>query len=314
MTITAELDAQAAAILEMFSGLPPFDFNTLQIDDYRMLMEQPSPFAPGDEIERREMIQIPASGHLLNAAVYTPYKHAAPSPVLIFFHGGGFVAGKLEQHDNICRVLATRAQCVVLSVDYRLAPEHPFPAGLDDAWTALQWVINHADSQGWDKARIAVGGDSAGGNLAAVLAQQAVAAHITLKHQVLLYPVLDLARESESYECNGHGYFLTAPMMRWFKKQYLGNNVGFAKDVRVSPTYAAIDPAVASATIVVAGFDPLRDEAMDYAQKLSDAGVSVSTELYEGQIHGFASMLGMIDQAEQALEQSAFALLKAFKK
>ena len=307
------LDPQAAAILEMFSGLPEFDFNTLTIDEYRMFMEQPSPFAPGDEIASREVIEVAGGAGMRPAAVYTPMNRPADAPVIVFFHGGGFVAGKLEQHDNICRVLAARVNAVVVSVDYRLAPEHPFPAGVDDGWAALQWVIKHAERHGWDASRVAVAGDSAGGNIAAVLAQTACANNITLRHQLLIYPVTDLARESDSYTANGAGYFLTLPMMRWFKKLYLGNNAGFAKDVRLSPLHAEVKPGLAPATVVVAGFDPLRDEGIAYGELLKQSNVPCEIHLFAGQIHGFVSMLGMIDQAEEALATAAAALKKSFE-
>lgn len=309
-----EVNPQAAAILEMFSGLPPFDYDNLDIADYRMLMEQPSPFAPGDDVANRQLISIPGTGGPLAAAVYTPLNCKAPAPVLVFLHGGGFVAGKLEQHDNICRMLAAGSGAVVISVEYRLAPEHPFPAAYEDAWSALQWVLREGGNLGLDTQRVAVGGDSAGGNLAAGLAQRAATAGITLRHQVLLYPVVQLDAETASYEKNAEGYFLTRPMMQWFKRMYLGQHIQTAGDPRISPIRGYISANVAPATVVAAGFDPLHDEAVAYSGHLQAAGVPVELIECAGQIHGFASMLGMIDEAETVLRKCAVNLAISFNK
>lgn len=309
-----DIDPQAAAILEMFSGLPPFDYDNLDIADYRMMMEQPSPFAPGDEVASRELISIPSTGGAREAAVYTPFNCKAPAPVLLFFHGGGFVAGKLEQHDNICRMLAAGSGAVVISTDYRLAPEHPFPAAYEDAWSALQWVLREGGAHGLDTMRIAVGGDSAGGNLAAGLAQRAAGAGIALAHQVLLYPVMQMDAETASYEKNADGYFLTRPMMQWFKRMYLGQHINTAADPRISPLNGYISSHLAPATVVAAGYDPLHDEAVAYATRLKAAGAACELIDCAGQIHGFASMLGMIDEAETVLRRCAKDLESSFNK
>jgi acetyl esterase len=227
--------------------------------------------------------------------------------LLVYFHGGGWVIGDLNSHDDTCRSLANRAGIAVLSIDYRLAPEFPFPAPLGDCVQATRWAHAHAESLGCDPDRLAVGGDSAGGNLAAVVSQ---IAPVPLRFQLLVYPVTDARRTSASYTENGEGYFLTAASMGWFIDHYLSGDTGSIDDPRVSPLLSAPTSLAASppTLVITAEFDPLRDEGEAYARALQDAGVQTSLTRYFGQIHGFFSMLSFLDDARAAHAQAAEAL------
>lgn len=223
---------------------------------------------------------------------------------LIYFHGGGWVIGSLDTHDDVCRKLAMFLDHVVISVDYRLAPEHPFPAPLDDCLAATRWIHENAVELGIDPNRLAVGGDSAGGNLAAVVANLGP---VPLCFQMLIYPVTDASRGSDSYRENAEGYRLTANGMKWFCDHYLSGPEGSHDDPRVSPlcadtaTLAAAPPAL----VITAEFDPLRDEGEQYARRLLDAGVPCTLTRYFGQIHGFFSMSHLCDDGFGALQQAA---------
>ena len=222
-------------------------------------------------------------------------------PALLFFHGGGWVFGDIETHDNLCRALANSAACTVISVDYRLAPEHKFPAAVDDCWAAFEWVNANAAALAIDPTRMAVGGDSAGGNLAAVvamMAQQRGAPHVV--HQVLLYPTVDLAMQSESYRRNGTDYNLTAAAMRWFRDHYL-NSPDEIADWRVSPILAKHIANLPPAFVAVAGCDPLHDEGVAFAKLLERNGVPVTLRSFPGQMHGFASMSGFLRAADEVI-------------
>jgi len=223
--------------------------------------------------------------------VYRP-EGAAPLPLLLWYHGGGFVIGDLDTADRTARKLAVGSGALVVSIDYRLAPEHPAPASADDCLTALRWIIEHAADLGSDASRVAVGGDSAGGNLAAVTALAARDEGIPLRHQLLVYPVTDCTMSSASYTDNADGYLLTADSMDWFIGHYLSGGAD-AKDPRVSPLYADDVSGVAPAFVVTAEFDPLRDEGEAYAERLRDAGVDVELRRFDGQIHGFVALSGV---------------------
>jgi acetyl esterase len=233
-------------------------------------------------------------------------------PAIVYFHGGGFVIGDLESHDGTCRRLCHNIGCTVVSVDYRLAPEHVFPAAVDDSYAATEWVAAHAGALKIDPKRIAVAGDSAGGNLAAVVAIIARdKGGPAICHQLLTYPVTDMAFRSQSYVSNGEGYFLTKDMMAWFGRQYVpaGHDV---EDPLLSPLYHKNLKGLPPATVITAEYDPLRDEGEDYARKLEAAGVPVKLVRYDGVFHGFFSMNGVIDQADDAHAFAAAELKKAF--
>ncbi|WP_435748227.1 alpha/beta hydrolase [Nocardioides sp. SYSU DS0663] len=227
--------------------------------------------------------------------LYTPSSSVepveTPGPLLVFFHGGGFFFGDLQTHDAACRFLAERSGVRVLAVDYRLAPEHPFPAAYDDALAAYRWVLDHAAEHGADPARIAVGGDSAGGNLAAGVARHAATEGWPCAFQLLVYPVTDSERRSESARMFGSGFFLTTEFMELASRSYLPH-VPDRSDPRAAPLLAEVPEGLAPAYVVTAGFDPLRDEGEAYARKLADAGVEVELERFTDQIHGFFNIVG----------------------
>ena len=222
-------------------------------------------------------------------------------PAFIFFHGGGWVVGDLETHDVVCRQIAAQANVVVIAVDYRLAPEHRFPAAVDDAWSATTWATAHAVELGIDAKRIAVGGDSAGGGLAAVVALMARdSRQLRLTQQVLIYPVLDLRAQSESYSTFAEGYLLTRAGMQWYIAQYAPTPAA-REDWRGSPLFAPWVHGIAPALIIAAELDPLVDEGAAYAHRLQGARVPVEYQVLPGMIHGFLTMGGKIDAAQRAV-------------
>lgn len=235
-----------------------------------------------------------------------------PLPALVYFHGGGWTIGDLDTHDVPCRELANLARCAVVSVDYRLAPEHKFPAAFDDAVAATHWVHAHAGALGIDASRLAVGGDSAGGNLAAAVA---IAFRDTwgprLAMQLLIYPATDQAADTPSHAAFADGYLLTREAIAWFKGNYLRGPED-ESDWRASPLRAGELAGLPSAYVVTAGFDPLRDEGRAYAERLRAAGGHVTYECFEGMIHGFITMGGAIAAAHHALYRAALGLKQAF--
>jgi acetyl esterase len=233
-------------------------------------------------------------------------------PVLVVFHGGGWVIGTAEQFDGIARQLANASDAIVVSVDYRLAPEHPFPAPLDDCWRAVQWTAAHAAEFGGDPARLAVGGDSAGGNLAAVCALRARDAGLPIALQVLIYPVCDCDFTTGSYGDNAEGYFLEREEMEWFFDCYTAGGKHDPADPSISPMRANDLAGVAPALVLTAEFDPLRDEGEAYAAKLRAAGVDVETMRYEGMIHGFFGCPGAFEASRDAMSLVGTALRSAF--
>jgi acetyl esterase len=238
--------------------------------------------------------------------------HAAGAPVLVFFHGGGWVIGDLDTHDTLCRQLANEAHCTVVSVDYRLGPEHVFPAAVDDCIAATYWVAAQAKDLGIDASRIAVGGDSAGGNLAAVVALHARdQGDLRLAFQLLVYPATDMRRVHPSHTHNGQGYLLTADTMRYFHDHYI-DDATHDTDWRASPLLHPNLSGLAPALVLTAGFDPLRDEGMDYANQLMLAGNRCSYVCFERQIHGFITMGGVLDEASTAVAMCAASLRSAF--
>jgi len=222
-------------------------------------------------------------------------------PVLVYYHGGGWVIGSIESHDGLCGQLAIDARCVVVSVDYRMGPEHPFPAAVDDALEAFFWVRDRAQELDGDPARVAVGGDSAGGNLSAVVSQQCAAlGEPGPSLQLLIYPATDLSRESPSYATYGEDFYLTRNRMTWFKDLYVP--IEERADLRASPLLNEELAGQPPAHVITAGFDPLRDEGRAYAGALEAAGVSVTYENYEGVIHGFVNMVGLMPAARAAYD------------
>jgi acetyl esterase/lipase len=238
----------------------------------------------------------------------------APLPCVVYFHGGGWVCGDLDTHDAVCRGIANHARCAVVSVDYRLAPEHRFPTALEDASAALRWISANAGSLAVDAARLVVGGDSAGGNLAAVAAIVArEAGGPLLAMQILVYPVTDLALEGASYARLAGGYGLTREDMRWYRDHYLRDERDIG-DWRASPLRAPELSRLPPAYVVTAGFDPLHDEGKAYAERLAQAGVPVTYECFEGQIHGFLVMGGVMAAANHAVYRIGQAVRSRFSR
>jgi acetyl esterase len=307
------LDPQARAMLDAMAAMPRPDFTTLRAADYRAALAAMPGFAPGDTIAAQHDLTIDGATGPLQARLYRP-GDSAELPLIVYFHGGGFVVCGLDSHDNICRTLARRSGALVLSVDYRLAPEARFPAAAEDAVAAVRWAAAHAAQLGADPARIAVAGDSAGGNLAAVACQQLRGSAIALKHQLLLYPYLDCtdaATRAASYRECSEGYFLSAAELDWYRAQYLAHRAD-AADVRASPLYQRDLHGLPPATIITAEFDPLRDQGEAYGEALQRAGGSAAVRRWPGQLHGFMSMLGVIDAAGDALDAAAASLRIAF--
>jgi acetyl esterase len=234
-------------------------------------------------------------------------------PLLVVFHGGGWVIGNVEQYNLTARQLANASGAIVVSVDYRRAPEHPFPAPLDDCWRALQWTAAHAGELGGDPARIAVGGDSAGGNLAAVCALRARdAGGPDLALQVLVYPVCDCDFGTESYKSNGTGYLLEAEQMQWFFDCYTERGTTDPADWQISPLRAPDLRGLAPAVVITGEYDPLRDEGEAYADRLRAAGVEVESRRYDGMIHAFFGCPAAFDASDVAMRQVGTALRRAF--
>ena len=311
-TATA-LDPQAKAVIDLIikSGRPAY--HQLSPKDARQLFRETRPASTPPAPEIGAVSDLRADH--IPFRLYRP-KNVPTStrlPALIFFHGGGWVIGDLETHDVLCRQLTAAAGISVVNVDYRLAPEHRYPAAVEDAWAATRWVETHAAELAIDPTRLAVGGDSAGGNLAAVVALLARDhGGPSLALQVLTYPVTDVASESASYAEFADGFLLTRDSMRWFIEHYVPERKD-RLDWRASPLRAASLAAVAPALVVTAGFDPLRDEGEAYARRLREAGVRVDMICYGGMIHGFAPMGRLIETGNRAVAHIAATLREALQ-
>ena len=242
--------------------------------------------------------------------LYTPGPGGGPLPLLVYFHGGGWVIGDLDTHDVVCRSLAVQSGCAVLAVDYRMGPEHVFPAAVDDCTAAVRWARRAAALLGIDPARVAVGGDSAGGNLAAVSAIALRDLGEPAAFQLLVYPGTDMRAVAPSHTTNGQGYLLTADTIAWFRSHYMPDASTWA-DWRASPLLAPDLTRLPPALVLTAGYDPLRDEGLQYADALSAAGNATQYVCFERQIHGFFTMGRVIDEANTAVTLCAAALRAA---
>ncbi|RZJ14580.1 MAG: alpha/beta hydrolase [Acidovorax sp.] len=266
---------------------------------------------PKAALARVEDLHIPArDGHALPARLYAPSTDAG-LPLLLYMHGGGFTIGNIATHDILCRELARLAGCMVVSLDYRLAPEHRFPTASNDAWDALAWLVAHAGELGADPARLAVGGDSAGGTLAAVNAILARDAGLPLALQLLFYPGCAAHQDTPSHITYAHGLVLEEPAISWFFGNYVHSRAE-REDWRFAPLLAPDVDGVAPAWVGLAECDPLVDEGVDYADKLRLAGVPVDLEIYRGVTHEFIKMGRAIPEARQAHADAARALRGAF--
>jgi acetyl esterase len=306
------LDPQTKLMLEQMEAIGAPPLWKLEVTDARASMTvMIAMMGPGEEVRSVEDRTIDAGGERIPIRIYRPAGLAdGPAPVLVFYHGGGFVLGDLDSHDRDCRALANRGGCVVVAVDYRLAPEHPFPAAVDDAAAALSWVIDHAGDLGIDPDRVAVGGDSAGGNLAAVTALWARDAGIALRFQLLIYPVVDFSEgDYPSRTENAAGFMLDEQSMQWFVDHYAPDIE--RADWRLAPILAERHDGLAPALVITAEFDPLRDEGEAYGAKLLAAGVPATVTRYDGLIHGFFGMGAFIPAARPAVDEAGAALRAA---
>ena len=311
-----QLAPQARAVLERIAraNLPPYP--TLGAAGARELYRETRGALAAVPPVLESVEDLHASGPAgdLRVRLYRPRgaADAGPLPVLVYFHGGGWTIGDLDTHDVVCRVLADLARCAVASVDYRLAPEHKFPAAVDDPVAATNWVAGEAARLGIDARRIAVGGDSAGGNLAAVVALIARdSGGPALAMQTLIYPATDMAADTPSHFRYGEGHLLTRDAILWFRGNYLRDGADEA-DWRASPLKARDLSRLPPAYVITAGFDPLVDEGRAYADRLQAAGVPVTYECFEGMIHGFVTMGGAIAAANHALARCAQGLRRVF--
>jgi acetyl esterase len=306
------LDPQAQAMIARFAGGKPVEEMTP--DEMRASLEERVRLTGGEAepIDRVVDGQVARPGGHIPVRIYAPASER-PLPGLVFLHGGGWARGSLDTHDRLCRSLANGAGCIVVSVDYRMAPEHRFPAALDDSATATRWVASNAANLGIDPDRLAVGGDSAGGNLAAavtlVLREEGGP---RLTHQLLIYPVTDFNFDTISYKDNATGYMLTRSAMRHYWALYLADASDGA-NYRASPLRATDFGKLPPATILTAEYDPLRDEGLAYAERLRAAGVAVRYLEYPGLIHGFATSAGALDRGRDAVQDAAAALREAFQ-
>lgn len=303
------IDPALAPLLDMMNALPhmnaPFDPAALRLAD-----EQPMPVPKAGVAEVRD-VTLDTSAGAVKARLYHPMP-GTTLPLLVFIHGGGWVFGTLDTHDPLCRALAAAAEIAVLSLEYPRAPEHRYPTALDTVRAAVVTAAADAGTLGIDASRIAIGGDSAGGNLSAALCLATRdEGGPAIAHQLLLYPVIDNDFTRASHIENATGYMLSSEMMQWFWAQYLGD-AGRAAGALATPIRADSLAGLPSATIVTAEYDPLRDEGIAYAERLKAAGVTVTHDHFPGVIHGFASMLGMLPQADVAVGTAARGLRAAF--
>lgn len=283
------LHPQSQAVADFMASIRMAPLNELSPGDARAVFKAARvPL----EIPVHEVRDIDAGG--VPCRLYRPSAERGV-PLVVYLHGGGWVVGDLDTHDHICRTIARNAGMAVLSVDYRLAPEHKFPAALDDAQSATEWAFKNADSLGVDPGRMAIAGDSAGGNLAAVVAQRRV---VPLKYQVLIYPAVDMSMKLPSIETNAEGPTLTKKMMQWFIDHYLRHE-GDKLDVAASPILASDEvlSKVPPALVITSEFDPLCDDGEEYGKRLAKNGVNASVVRFNGTLHGFFSMLAGVDDA-----------------
>lgn len=311
------LDPQVQALLDLMKerGVPPT--HLLSPEDARKMYSErrfySQPKAP--EVKSVNDFEIPGKAGTVKTRSYRPINSEATQilPALVYFHGGGCVIGDLDTHDVFCRELANNGNCAVFSIDYRLAPENPFPAAIEDCASSTEWIHDNAASLKIDPKRIAVGGDSAGGNMAAITC-------LILKEknafkpafQLLIYPMIDTIGQFESMTKNGEGYLLTKDAVEYYLNHYLPDS-SMRQDWRVAALLAKDHLDLPPALVITAGFDPLRDEGLAYANKLSSVGVPCQYICFERQIHGFILMGRIIDEANTAMKLCAQALIDNLK-
>jgi acetyl esterase len=310
------LDPQAQALIQLMAdrGVPPV-YTLTPVEARLAYLErrfysQPEPPAVGPALAE---VRPLATDTGVPLRLYVPAKPAATRlPTLVYFHGGGWTIGDLDTHDVLCRELCARAGIAVVAVDYRMGPEHRFPAAVDDCVAATQWVQQHAARLGLDNTRMAVGGDSAGGNLAAVVALflRDQANTPPLRHQLLIYPATDMRAVAPSHTHNGSGYLLTRESIAYYRGHYISDPAQYS-DWRASPLLAPSLAGLPPALVLTAGYDPLRDEGRQYADALSAAGTPTQYLCFERQVHGFITMGRVIDEANTAVQLCAAVLRSA---
>jgi len=312
------LDSEARALLDLMDKAVQEGRPKLHTLPVKVGRPQVDKLSEDSEADPPEVAQV-QDGIVAGPAGRTRFRRyrplggaAGPLPTLVYYHGGGFVIGNIETHDSTCRRLANRSRCQVISIDYRLAPEHPFPAPTDDGVAAFRHIRDNAASFAADPARIAVGGDSAGGNIAAVVCQTCRDAGEAMPaFQMLIYPATDARHQTGSRQAFAEGYLLTKDLMDWFWKQYVPNGADLA-DPRLSPLLAKDFAGLPAAFVLTAGYDPLRDEGRAYANRLIDAGVKTTYVNYPGTVHGFFSLTRFLQQGLKANDEAAAVLAAHF--
>ncbi len=305
--VTPMLDPQARALIDLMiqKGVPPT--HTLTPAQARQFYLDRRSFTQPEPPAMHEVRDLKAG--LIPLRLYRPSD--AVLPVLVYFHGGGWTIGDIDTHDVLCRQLAQASGCAIVSVDYRLGPEQRFPAAVDDGVEATRWVQSHAAALKVDAARLAVGGDSAGGNLAAVVCLALREAQAPLPaFQLLIYPATDMRAVAPSHQTNGQGYMLTRDSIAYYRGHYIAEEADWS-DWRASPLLAASHAGLPPALVLTAGYDPLRDEGLQYADALSAAGVATQYVCFERQIHGFITMGRVLDEANTAVALCAAAVRRA---
>lgn len=302
------LGPEATAIVEAMRANGFVGFAELGVERSRELVETMA--RPGSG-QAMDSVDEAITDESVPVRIYRP-SSAPLLPAVVFFHGGGWVLGSLASHDQLCRTLAAETGAAVVATDYRRAPEHPFPAAIDDAWSATRWVFDRGPDLGLDVERVAVAGDSAGGNLAAVVALLARDAGLDLRQQVLIYPVIDRRLDRPSMTDFATGYGLERTDMEWFWQQY--DPDGHAPTDRRAVPLAEQDlSGVAPALVVTAEHDPLRDEGEEYAAHLRSAGVATRVLRYDGVFHGFVQMTGLLPAADEAVAALTECLVSSFE-
>jgi acetyl esterase len=307
------LDPQVKVLLDQMAAANQPAFHSQSPADARKAMDAMlNVLGPGPDVHKVEDRKIPGPAGDIPVRIYSP--PGKPIGILVYFHGGGWVVGDIASHDYVCRALTNAAGCVVVSVDYRLAPEHKFPAGPEDCYAATEWVPKNAASLGSDADHIAVGGDSAGGNLAAVISLMARDRKgPRIRHQMLIYPVTDAAMDTPSYkEFTADGFVLSKLDMEWFWGYYLANKRD-GENPYASPSRASNLSNLPPAHIITASHDPLRDEGEAYAELLKKAGNRVKVKRYQGVVHGFFSLQAALDQGKTATRELAEELKASLK-
>ena len=296
------LHPQAQAVADFYAAVRTVPFESLGIDEARATYAAGNPVGTEEVYEIRDVL-----AGTIPCRLYKPSSRKDLG-LLVFFHGGGWTIGDLNTHDAVCRSLANKSGHAILAVDYRLAPEHVYPAAYDDCVTAVKWAHDNAAALGIDGTRLAVGGDSAGGNLAAAVALAEV---VPLKFQMLIYPSVDMSMKSPSIEENAHAPVLTKSVMLWFGDNYMGKN-GDRSAISASPIRASDDALkrMPPAIVITAEYDPLRDEGEAYGKRLVENGVSATITRYNGAFHSFFNMAGILDDAQSAHAQASMLLKK----